>query len=255
MCCTALGLAPMCCAAFLRFAVAHARARLQKARLPRHRLQHPPLVCVREGSLVHVCTACAVRAEAARGVWFGTKAAQATCGQRAAGRLAEQSCAGGAEECGRSSQTAQELFAQTRKPPLPARGLLLPARRDGAGREPRPQRREHPVLPGPPARAPLALCPQALRFQGRPCLLRFSKPALAGRRRIRIRVLPARPAATFQLPSSGWRWEAPASPMAAFITLVASLNSLTLCTPQTRRLPGGLWLFGLYQAAAAEAPF
>lgn len=139
------------------------------------------------------------------------------------------------------------------KPPLPG-GPLLSAPRDSAGRE---QRGERPVLPGPPARAPLALCPRALRFQGRPCRLTFSKPALAGRRRIRIRVLPARPAATFPLPSPGWRWEAPASPMAAFITPVASLNSLTLCAPHTRRLPGGLWLLGLYwaAAAAAAAPF
>lgn len=244
----------MCCAPFLRFAVTHAHARLQKARLPRHRLRHPSPLCVHEDSPVHVCTACAACAEAARGVRFATQAAQAGCGQRAAGRLAERAARG---ELRNATAAAGQRRSCLRRPETAAArgGPLLPAPRDGAGGEPRLRRGGRPVLPGPPARAPPALCPRALRFQGRPCLLTFSKPALAGRRRIRIRVLRARPAATFPLPSPGWRWEAPASPMAAFITLVASLNSLTLCAPHTRRLPGGLRLFGLYWAAAAEAPF
>lgn len=176
---------------------------------------------------------------------------------------------GGAElrnaTAGRQTAPEPPLFAQPRDPPQPARGLLVPAqparnvtrksRRCGGSAAflPRPAGSLSPPYgtPGPSASAhPAAGLPLprggnlagfvSLRrcdFRANPACSVFPNPHLEGRSHIRIRVLPTHPVPC-HLPGSpaspgpGSQWEAPAVLIAAFITPVALLNGLTLCSLQ-----------------------
>lgn len=136
----------------------------------------------------------------------------------------------------------------------PGRGslrLLLPARLSGAARRPpggvlgrgeagcAPRPTQLPAFP-PVQRGDLAGFVSLRRcdFRANPACSVFPNPHLEGRSHIRIRVLPTHPVPC-HLPSSpaspgpGWQWEVLSLLIAAFITPVALLNGLTLCSLQT----------------------
>lgn len=182
------------------------------------------------------------------------RGAAGTCGRRSGAQECDR---GQADSAGAASVCTTPRSPAARAGPAgacePARnvtrksrccgGSRVPPRPAGSSRRPRhpePRASAHPAAGLPLPRGGNLAGFVSLRrcdFRANPACSVFPNPHLEGRSHIRIRVLPTHPAPC-HLPGSpaspgpGSQWEAPAVLIAAFITPVALLNGLTLCSLQ-----------------------